>query len=34
MRVDVGDADGCLFVGVLTFYRHDEATGTIDMTVV
>ena len=33
MRIDVGDVDGALFVGILTYYRHDETAGAIDMRV-
>lgn len=33
MRIDVGDIQGCLFVGVLTRFRCDELTGCVEMTV-
>lgn len=33
MRIDVGDVDGALFVGILTRYEVDETTGAITMTI-
>lgn len=33
MRIDVGDIDGALFVGTLTYYDVDETTGSITMKV-